>query len=102
MTLDDITAFPRDFRWGVSTASYQIEGAATEDGRGPSIWDTFCAEPGRVRGGATGDPGADHYVRWQSDLDLMAELGKLAHRGRIAFADHPVRSHRPGHRKVGR
>ena len=67
--------FPSDFRWGVATAAYQIEGATDEDGRGPSVWDTFCREPGRVRDGHTGDVACDHYHRWPEDLDLIAGLG---------------------------
>ncbi|RZT66469.1 beta-glucosidase [Microcella alkaliphila] len=63
------------FLWGVSTAAYQIEGAAAEDGRGPSIWDTFSHEPGRVLHGDTGDIATDHYHRLEEDLDLLNELG---------------------------
>ncbi|WP_030163549.1 GH1 family beta-glucosidase [Spirillospora albida] len=66
---------PEGFRWGVATAAYQIEGAATEDGRGPSIWDTFSATPGRTRDGRTGEVACDHYHRWPEDVDLMAGLG---------------------------
>src|SRR5262245_12201675 len=53
--------FPTGFVWGAATSAYQIEGAAAEDGRGPSVWDTFCATPGKVRNGETGDVAADHY-----------------------------------------
>lgn len=81
----DPMRFPTGYTWGAATSAFQIEGSTTVDGRGPSVWDTFCAEPGRVRGGATGDPGADHYVRWQSDLDLMAELGIGAYRFSVAW-----------------
>jgi beta-glucosidase len=66
--------FPSDFRWGVATAAYQIEGAATEDGRGPSIWDTFCRTPGKVHLGQTGDVACDHYHRYRHDVALMREL----------------------------
>ncbi len=52
--MPDLPTLPADFRFGVATASYQIEGAVAEDGRGPSIWDTFCAEPGRIKDGDTG------------------------------------------------
>ncbi len=55
--------FPAGFVWGAATAAYQIEGAATDDGRGPSIWDTFCRTPGRVHAGHTGDVACDHYHR---------------------------------------
>ena len=63
---------PPGFRFGASTASYQIEGAATEDGKGPSIWDTFSHQPGRIVDGSTGDVACDHYHRLDEDLDLMA------------------------------
>ena len=53
-----------DFVWGVSTSSYQIEGAAQADGRGPSIWDGFCHVPGRIANGDTGDQACDHYHRY--------------------------------------
>ena len=72
--------FPAGFAWGASTASYQIEGAAAEDGRGPSIWDTFSHTPGRVHAGHTGDVAADHYHRWRDDVALMADLGLGAYR----------------------
>ncbi|MDX2377857.1 GH1 family beta-glucosidase [Microbacterium sp. LRZ72] len=72
--------FPHDFLWGVSTAAYQIEGAAAEDGRGPSIWDTFSHEAGRVLHGDTGDVATDHYHRLDEDLDLLAELGTKVYR----------------------
>ncbi|REE97557.1 GH1 family beta-glucosidase [Thermomonospora umbrina] len=78
-------AFPPDFRWGVATAAYQIEGATGEDGRGDSVWDVFCREPGRVRDGHTGDVACDHYRRWPDDLDLMAGLGVDAYRFSIAW-----------------
>ena len=58
-----ITPLPPGFLWGVSTSSYQIEGAANIDGRGPSIWDSFCREPGRIANGDTGDSACDHYHR---------------------------------------
>ena len=80
-----MTRFPDGFAWGVATSAYQIEGAAAEDGRGPSIWDTFCQRPGAVRDGQTGDIAADHYHRWPEDLDLMAELGITAYRFSLAW-----------------
>ena len=55
--------FPEGFCWGNATSAYQVEGAAREDGRGPSIWDTFTREPGRIRDGSTGDVSVDHYNR---------------------------------------
>ncbi|OCW59431.1 GH1 family beta-glucosidase [Hoeflea olei] len=77
--------FPQDFLFGVATASYQIEGAATADGRKPSIWDAFSHMPGRVKGGDTGDVACDHYNRLDADLDLMAGLGAEAYRFSIAW-----------------
>ncbi|HEY6793443.1 MAG TPA: GH1 family beta-glucosidase [Kineosporiaceae bacterium] len=77
--------FPPDFLWGAATAAYQIEGAAREDGRGPSIWDTFSHTPGRVLGEDTGDIAADHYHRWVEDLDHMANLGLSAYRFSISW-----------------
>src|SRR5437763_9086197 len=74
----DNRRFPTDFAWGVATAAYQIEGAATEDGRGLSIWDTFSHTPGSVLNGHTGDIACDHYHRWQEDIDLMRQLGVTA------------------------
>lgn len=77
--------FPRDFTWGVATASYQIEGATRTDGRGPSIWDAFSNMPGRVFEGHNGDVACDHYNRWESDLDLIASMGVDAYRFSIAW-----------------
>jgi beta-glucosidase len=77
--------FPADFAWGVATAAYQIEGAVAEDGRGESVWDTFCRKPGAVRDGQTGDVAVDHYHRWPEDVALMAELGINAYRFSIAW-----------------
>jgi beta-glucosidase len=78
-------AFPDGFLWGVATAAYQIEGAVAEDGRGESIWDTFCRRPGAIRDGHTGDVATDHYHRWSQDVDLMAELGISAYRFSLAW-----------------
>ncbi|MBF8175809.1 family 1 glycosylhydrolase, partial [Streptomyces olivaceus] len=69
------TSFPTGFVWGAATASYQVEGAAAEDGRTPSIWDTFSHTPGKVRNGDTGDTAADHYHRYRDDVALMKDLG---------------------------
>lgn len=85
MTEVDVARFPDNFLWGVATAAYQIEGAVTQDGRGPSIWDTFSHTPGRVLAGDTGDVADDHYHRWPEDLDLMVELGIDAYRFSIAW-----------------
>ena len=78
-------AFPPDFAWGVATAAYQIEGGATEDGRGVSIWDTFSHTPGTVVNGDTGDIACDHYHRWREDIALMQELGVRAYRFSVAW-----------------
>lgn len=78
-------SFPEGFVWGTATASYQIEGAVAEDGRGPSIWDTYSHTPGRTLNGDTGDVACDHYHRWADDLDLVAELGVDAYRFSIAW-----------------
>jgi beta-glucosidase len=77
--------FPDGFLWGAATASYQIEGAVSEDGRGASIWDTFSHTPGRIRHEHTGDVACDHYHRWREDLDLAASLGLGAYRFSIAW-----------------
>ena len=77
--------FPDGFVWGAATASYQIEGAAREDGRGPSIWDTFSRSPGRVFQGHTGDVACDHYHRYVEDVALMADLGLASYRYSIAW-----------------
>jgi beta-glucosidase len=85
--------FPAGFAWGVATAAYQIEGAVREDGRGDSVWDTFCRQPGAVRDGHTGDLAADHYHRWREDVELMSRLGISAYRFSIAWP----RVQPPGH-----
>jgi beta-glucosidase len=77
--------FPTDFIWGAATSSYQIEGAAYEDGRGVSIWDTFCKTPGRVANGDTGDVANDHYHRYLEDIALMKELGLKSYRFSFAW-----------------
>jgi beta-glucosidase len=78
-------ALGKDFKWGVATAAYQIEGAANEDGRGPSIWDTFSHTPGKTVRGETGDVACDHYHRWRDDVALIASLGVDAYRFSIAW-----------------
>jgi len=77
--------FPAGFVFGAATAAYQIEGAADEDGRGWSIWDTFCRTPGAVTHGDTGDIACDHYHRMNEDLDLLQELGVGAYRFSVAW-----------------
>ncbi|MGW0561544.1 GH1 family beta-glucosidase [Streptomyces sp. NPDC003016] len=81
----DTRTFPPGFLWGTATAAYQIEGAATEDGRTPSIWDTYSRTPGKVRNGDTGDIATDHYHRWQEDVAIMADLGVGAYRFSLAW-----------------
>jgi beta-glucosidase len=77
--------FPDGFLWGAATASYQIEGAHDEDGRSPSIWDTFCRTPGKVANGDTGDVACDHYHRVPEDVALMKQLGLDAYRFSVAW-----------------
>jgi beta-glucosidase len=83
---DSGLVFPPEFVFGAATASYQIEGAWNEDGRGPSIWDTFSHTPGLVVGGDTGDVADDHYHRVDQDLDLMASLNLQAYRFSISWS----------------
>ncbi|MBO0901491.1 beta-glucosidase [Cellulomonas sp. zg-ZUI222] len=78
--------FPADFLWGSATASYQIEGAVHEDGRAPSIWDTFSHTPGKVLNGDTGDVAIDHYHRVPQDVAIMKDLGLQAYRFSIAWS----------------
>jgi beta-glucosidase len=80
-----MTVIPDGFVWGAATAAYQIEGAATEDGRGESVWDRFCATPGKVRNGDTGAIACDFYHRYPEDIELMRELGLDAFRFSIAW-----------------
>ncbi len=77
--------FPADFVWGVASSSYQIEGAVAEGGRTPSVWDTFCREPGRVFEGHTGDVACDHCNRFEEDVALIADLGVGAYRLSVSW-----------------
>ena len=91
MGLDDAadlqrSSFPSSFQWGVSTASFQIEGAAREDGRGPSVWDTFCATAGNIADGSDGSVACDHYHRYVEDLDLLTQLGVTSYRFSMAWS----------------
>lgn len=81
----DLAALPADFAWGTATSAYQIEGAVNEDGRAPSIWDTFTRVPGAIDNGHTGDTACDHYHRWREDIALMRELGTNAYRLSVAW-----------------
>ena len=77
--------FPASFRWGCATSAYQVEGAVAEDGRGESIWDRFCALPGRIADGSSGAVACDHYHRWPADLDTLRALGVGDYRFSIAW-----------------
>ncbi|MER7763532.1 GH1 family beta-glucosidase [Streptomyces sp. NPDC097619] len=81
----DLAAFPPGFSWGTATSAYQIEGAVTADGRGPSIWDTFSRVPGAIDNGDHGDTACDHYHRWPEDLALMRRLGTDSYRFSLAW-----------------
>jgi len=76
---------PRGFLWGVSTSAYQVEGATRADGRGASIWDGFCREPGRIANGDTGDEACDHYHRYREDIGAMRQIGVGAYRFSVAW-----------------
>lgn len=79
-------SLPKDFLWGFATASYQIEGAPEEDGRGPSIWDTFCKIPGKIADGSSGDVACDSYHRTTEDIALLRQTGALAYRFSISWS----------------
>jgi len=81
-----MATFPTDFLWGAATASYQVEGAYQQDGKGLSIWDVYSHLPGTTYQGTNGDIAADHYNRYQEDVRLMAELGLRSYRFSIAWA----------------
>jgi beta-glucosidase len=72
--------FPNEFYWGVATSAYQIEGAVNEDGRGPSIWDTYAHTPGKIMNGDNADIANDHYHRYKDDAKLMQAVGAKAYR----------------------
>ncbi|GAA0258020.1 GH1 family beta-glucosidase [Saccharothrix mutabilis subsp. mutabilis] len=80
-----IDTLPATFRWGVATSAYQIEGAVHEDGRGPSIWDTYCRTPGMVHEGDNGDVACDHYHRMPEDVALIGSLGVDTYRFSVAW-----------------
>ena len=77
--------FPNDFTWGVATSSFQIEGATDVDGRGKSIWDTFCQQQGTIADGSNGDIACDHYHKYKDDVALMHSLNVQAYRFSIAW-----------------
>lgn len=98
--------FPEDFAWGFATgacptineahvvrdsndlpiASYQIEGSASADGRGPSIWDAFCKLPGKIRDGSSGDIATDSYRLWKDDVALLRSYNVKAYRFSISWS----------------
>ncbi|GEM46746.1 GH1 family beta-glucosidase [Deinococcus cellulosilyticus] len=82
---DPIHPYPADFAWGVATSAYQIEGAAFEDGRGPSIWDAYALMPGKILNGENGTTACDHYHLWEQDLDLIKGLNLNAYRFSVAW-----------------
>ncbi|OWQ86984.1 beta-glucosidase [Roseateles aquatilis] len=77
--------FPADFVWGVATSAFQIEGAADADGKGPSIWDSFCRQPGVIADGSDGDVACGHYDRLEQDLDMIRDLGVDAYRFSVSW-----------------
>ncbi|MEN3306532.1 MAG: beta-glucosidase [Micromonosporaceae bacterium] len=83
--MSNVPELDSDFVWGAATSAYQIEGAVSEDGRAPSIWDTFCQVPGAIENDDTGELACDHYHRWPQDLALMRQLGLDAYRFSIAW-----------------
>ncbi|MBQ0930633.1 beta-glucosidase [Ideonella sp. 4Y16] len=84
-TLTELPSFPPDFVWGVATSAFQIEGAAHEAGKGESIWDRFCRQPGAIADGSNGDIACDHIKRVDEDLDLIARLGVDAYRFSVSW-----------------
>jgi beta-glucosidase len=80
------SAFPDDFVWGAATAAYQIEGAWNSDGKGPSIWDSFSHQPGRIFESQNGDVACDHHRRWREDVGLLRDLGVKAYRLSVAWS----------------
>jgi beta-glucosidase len=77
--------FPPTFLWGAATAAFQVEGAGKEDGKGPSVWDWFCEQPGKIRDNSNGMVACDHYHKLEQDLDLMKDLGLKSYRFSISW-----------------
>jgi len=84
--MQDYYSFPKNFLWGVATASYQVEGAAKDDGRGPSVWDTFSHAPGNTASDHTGDVACDQYHLYRDDVKLMKSLGAKAYRFSVSWS----------------
>ncbi len=84
--MNEFITFPKDFVWGCATSAYQVEGAWNEDGKGPSIWDTFVHSPGHIVNNETGDLAVDHYHRYIEDVALMKDLGLSAYRFSISWS----------------
>src|SRR3954453_3283503 len=78
--------FPQDFRWGGASSAFQIEGAVREDGRGPSVWDTFSHKPGMIAQGHNADRAVDHYHRFKEDVALMKRIGVRAYRFSVSWS----------------
>ena len=78
-------SFPENFVWGSAAASYQIEGAAYEDGKGLSVWDKWCHQPGKIWSDNTGDVACDHYHTYEEDARIMGEKGLKAYRFSISW-----------------
>jgi beta-glucosidase len=97
--LPPFPSFPSGFVFGAATASYQIEGAVDEDGRGPSIWDTYSHTPGRTHGGDTGDVACDHYHRYPEDVALLRDLGVDSYRFSLAWPRIQPTGRGPANRK---
>ncbi|MDO9457934.1 GH1 family beta-glucosidase [Nocardioides sp.] len=83
---DGVPQLPPGFVLGAATAAYQVEGAVAEDGRGPSIWDTFSHQAGRITDGSTGDVAADHYHRSEEDVALLGRLGVGSYRFSVSWS----------------
>ena len=79
-------SFKKDFMWGAATASYQVEGAAKEDGRGLSVWDVFCEKQGKIKDKSNGDIACDQYHRYEEDIELMAKMGLKAYRFSLSWS----------------
>ena len=77
--------FPANFKWGVATAAFQIEGGGQADGKGPSIWDRFCEQTGAIADGSNGLIACDHYTKWRDDIDMISELGVNTYRLSISW-----------------